>query len=207
VGAGAKAWLPAAAASAEHTKPVKKGLRAGYFPNVPMRTHEDKKIRFYDDVIHGDKTVVINFMYTVCTGKCPGTTGNLVELQELLGDRVGRDVFMWSITLDPENDTPKALREYAELFGVKPGWQFLTGEKNDIESLRQKLGFVDPDPTRDADRANHAGVIVYGNEAIDRWAACPAKAKPENIIDLIDWMNRSRPPLYHGLNRPRKFRS
>jgi protein SCO1/2 len=66
---------------------------------------------------------------------------------------------------------------------------------------------VDPDPTRDADRSNHAGVIVYGNEAIDRWAACPAKAKPENIIDLIDWMNRSRPPLYHGLNRPRKFRS
>ncbi len=169
-----------------------------------MRTHEDKPIRFYDDVIHGDKTVLINFMYTICAGKCPGTTGNLVRVQGLLGDRVGRDVFMWSITLDPENDTPHALRDYAKLYEVKPGWQFLTGAKNDIETLRRKLGFVDPDPGRDADRSNHAGVVVYGNESIDRWAACPANAKPENIIDLIDWMNRSRPPRYFGLNRPRK---
>ena len=201
-------FAPAATASTGGDRTTgKKGARAGYFPNVLMRTHEDKPIRFYDDVIHGDKTVLINFMYTVCTGKCPGTTDNLLEVQSLLGNRVGRDVFMYSITLDPERDSPKALRDYAEMYEVKPGWQFLTGDKADIETLRRKLGFVDPDPKRDADPANHAGVIVYGNEAIDRWAACPAKAKPENIIDLIDWMNRTRLPNYQGLNRPRKIES
>ena len=214
---GLRAALPAAAAAAAgFLSPAaaersgggattKKGLRAGYFPNALLRTHQDKPIRFYDDVIHGNKTVLINFMYTVCTGKCPGTTENLLEVQAQLGDRVGRDVFMYSITLDPERDTPQALRDYAEMYEVKPGWLFLTGGKPDIETLRRKLGFVDPDPKRDADPANHAGVIVYGNEAIDRWAACPAKAKPENIINLIDWMNRTRLPQYQGTNRPRKI--
>jgi protein SCO1/2 len=114
---------------------------------------------------------------------------------------------MWSITLDPEFDTPSILQDYASFHKVKPGWQFLTGEKDDIETLRRKLGFVDPDARRDADRSNHAGVLVYGNEAIDRWAACPANARPENIIDLIDWMNRRRTPSYQGANRPRKIES
>jgi protein SCO1/2 len=71
-----------------------------------LTTHEGKKVKFYDDLIK-DKIVIINFMYVKCEGTCPGTTANLVKVQKLLGDRVGKDIFMYSITLKPEEDTPR----------------------------------------------------------------------------------------------------
>src|SRR6266851_6989515 len=145
---------------------------ASYFPNVVLRTHEDKSVRFYDDLIKG-KIVVINFMYTSCGDICPGMTQNLVDVQRILGERVGRDIFMYSISLRPVLDTPEILKDYAETFGVQPGWLFLTGEADDIELLRRKLGFVDPDPDLDADLEQHIGVVRFGNEALDRWAGCP----------------------------------
>jgi hypothetical protein len=81
---------------------------------------------------------------------------------------------MYSITLKPQQDTPEGLREYAIGHGVKPGWLFLTGKPNDIETLRGKLDFVDSNPVRDREKSKHIGVVLYGNEALDRWAACPA---------------------------------
>src|SRR5688500_8895652 len=91
------------------------------FPNVVLTTHEGKKVRFYDDLIK-DKIVLINFMYVKCEGICPGTTANLAKVQKLLGKRVGKDIFMYSITLKPEEDTPEALRRYAKAYQVGPGW-------------------------------------------------------------------------------------
>ena len=160
------------------------GPRAGYFPNVALRTHEDKTVRFYDDLIAG-KFVVINFMYTGCGNLCPGMTANLVEVQRLLGERVGRDIFMYSITLLPELDTPEILRGYAETFGVQPGWLFLTGARDDVELLRRKLGFVDPDPLVDRDLGQHIGIVKFGIEKLDRWAGSPALTNPESIVRSI----------------------
>lgn len=167
------------------------GPRAGYFPNAILRTHENKPVRFYDDLIKG-KVVLINFMYTNCEGLCPRQTANLVVVQKALGDRVGRDIFMYSITLKPEEDTPKVLQEYARSNGIKPGWLFLTGKPEDVEKLRQKLGFVDSDPIVDRDKAQHIGVVLYGNEALDRWAACPALTHPEEIAKYVLWMEPQR---------------
>src|SRR5260221_9633098 len=149
------------------------GPRVGYFPNVALRTHEDKTVRFYDDLIAG-KFVVINFMYTGCGEICPGMTANLVEVQRLLGERIGRDIFMYSITLQPELDTPAILRGYAETFGVQPGWLFLTGARDDVELLRRKLGFVDPDPLVDRDLGQHIGIVKFCIEKLDRGPGSPA---------------------------------
>src|SRR3989442_8851667 len=125
------------------------GPRARYFPNVLLRTHENKTVHFYDDLIKG-KIVLINFMYARCDdGLCPRQTPNLVLVQRALGDRVGRDIFMYSITLKPEQDTPAVLRDYANAYGVRPGWVFLTGKPDDIETIRNKLGFVNSKPARD----------------------------------------------------------
>ena len=60
------------------------GPRAGYFPNVVLWTHENKTVRFYDDLIRG-KIVLINFMYATCKGLCPRQTANLVQVQKALG--------------------------------------------------------------------------------------------------------------------------
>jgi protein SCO1/2 len=180
------AGLPAPAAATP--------TQASRLPNLPLETHDGRRVRFYDDLLRG-KTVTINFMYTLCGDICPGMTQNLVEVQRLLGDRVGRDIFMYSLSLQPEYDTPAVLRDYAEGFGVGPGWLFLTGAPADLETLRRRLGFTDPDPALDADPEQHIGVLKYGIEPLDRWGGCPALSRPEQIVRLIGWLeNPPRPP-------------
>jgi protein SCO1/2 len=163
-------------------------LRQLHFPNVLLTTHQGKQVRFYDDLLK-DKTVLINFMYAQCEGVCPGITMNLTRLQKLLGARVGRDIFMYSFTLKPEQDTPKKLAEYARMHGAGPGWLFLTGAPADMELLRRKLGFTDPDPVIDADKSSHIGNVRYGNEPTQRWGSCPGMSKPSWIAESISWVD------------------
>jgi protein SCO1/2 len=192
---GAAPLVAAAAARGETPKPAPRAeditsrdrIREKHFPNVQLVTHEGKKVRFYDDLIK-DKVVVINFMYAKCEGICPGITTNLVRVQRMLGERVGKDIFMYSFSLKPEQDTPEALAEYARMHKVGPGWQYLTGAPADLELLRRSLGFTDPDPLVDADKSNHIGNVRYGNEPLQRWAACPGMSKPEMIVESIGWL-------------------
>ena len=92
---------------------------------------------------------------------------------------------MYSITLDPDVDRPDDLKEYAELFETGPGWTFLTGEFEDIELLRHKLGAWDRDPVIDQDKTQHAGLLVYGSEPIGRWAAMPGLDPPDMIVKAL----------------------
>src|SRR6266851_9971892 len=84
-------------------------IRDRYFPNVVLRTQDDKPVRFYDDLVK-DKAVTINFFFASCEEICPLVMANLAKVQRLLGDRVGRDLFMSSISLKPEEDTPAKLK-------------------------------------------------------------------------------------------------
>ena len=152
-----------------------------HLPNIPLTTQEGQRVCFYDDLVKG-RIVTINFMYTACTGICPRETANLVQVQRLLGDRVGRDIRMLSISLEPDQDTPAALRAYAARHKVKPGWTFLTGKKEDIERLRRKLGVYDPDPVVDQDKTQHAGLLVMGNEPTGRWLVQPALLAPADLV-------------------------
>lgn len=165
-------------------------VRERYFPDVVLRTQDNKKVRFYEDLIK-DKVVIINFFYAKCTGVCPGVTANLVRVQKLLGERVGRDIFMYSFTLKPEEDTPAVLKEYAKSYRTRPGWTFLTGKPADMELLRRSLGFTDPDPKLDKDKSTHTGNIRYGNEPLMLWSACPGLAHASWIAESISWVIRS----------------
>ncbi|WP_137885850.1 SCO family protein [Pseudomonas sp. 2FE] len=163
---------------------------ASYFPNLRLYTHEGKAVRFYDDLIRG-KVVAINMMYASCTGICPIVTANLRQVQKLLGERVGRDVFMYSITLQPELDTPQILKTYTEQHHVGPGWWFLTGAPADIEQLRFSLGFYDINPLVDGNKANHSGILRIGNDADQRWTMAPALADPEQILATINHVDKA----------------
>lgn len=163
-------------------------LRKRYFPNFELTTHEGKKVRFYDDLIK-DKIVVINFMYAKCEGICMPITMNLKRVQKLLGDRVGRDIFMYSVTLKPEEDTPRALKQYVRAHRIKPGWTFLTGKPDEIDTLRRKLGFKDGKAKLDKDLTNHIGMVRYGNEARQWWAMFPGRANAPWIVESILWMD------------------
>ena len=155
------------------------------FPNVALLNQHSQPIHFYDDLVRGDHTVVINFMYVQCADICPMTTANLARVQELLGDRLGREVRMASISLDPMRDSPAILKAYAGKFDARPGWQFLTGRLKDIELIRRTLGVYERDPAKDSDRSQHTGMLVYGNQARGRWSKVSALADPRRIFDSI----------------------
>src|SRR6267378_854647 len=112
---------------------------AQYFPNVPLTTQDGTVVHFYDDLLKG-KAVAINLIYTHCSASCPLETAKLAQVQRLLGDRVGKDVFFYSISIDPRRDTPEVLKAYAQKFHIGPGWLFLTGKEEDIKLLSNKLG-------------------------------------------------------------------
>ncbi|HEX7333960.1 MAG TPA: SCO family protein [Pyrinomonadaceae bacterium] len=168
--------------------PSRERIRQRYFPNLELTTHEGNKVKFYDDLVK-DKIVIFNMFYAKCEGICSPVTRNLVRLQNILGSRVGKEIFMYSFTLKPKEDTVKAMAHYAHMHKVKPGWFFLTGSPADMETLRRKLGFVDPDPEVDKDLSNHIGVIKYGNEPLERWGGCPGMSAPEWIAETLSWVD------------------
>jgi protein SCO1/2 len=178
--------------AAEPARAHHSGARMIALPNVPLVTHEGHAVTFYDDLIR-DKVVAINMMYAECEGICPLATSNLVRVQALLGARVGRDVFLYSLTLQPELDTPPRLQEYAAMHGVQPGWLFLTGARTDLEQLRYRLGFFDLNPVVDGDKATHTGMVRIGNDGYDRWTSSSALALPEQIVATINHVDRARP--------------
>ena len=153
-------------------------------PNAILQSQDGKSYRFYDDLVK-DKIVAINFFYTECRNVCPLTTQNLAEAQRLLGDRVGRDIFIYSITLQPETDTPEVIKEYVEVYDVQPGWLFLRGSRADTDMLRRKFGLASSDPAIDADPNQHIGNIWFSNDATDRWAASTPFASPEEIVETL----------------------
>jgi len=160
---------------------------AGYFPNVELTTQDGKVVHFYDDLIKG-KIVALDLIYTTCQYACPLETARLAQVQRLLGDRMGKDVFFYSITIDPDHDTPAVLKDYAEKFNAGPGWLFLTGKAADIELISRKTGlYTEPDP-KNPD--GHTPSLLVGNEATGQWMRNSATDNPKFLARTIgDWLN------------------
>lgn len=197
---GSLGVAPLAAAAAAYAAPAgptaaltgnsaRARLQRRNLPNVAVQDQDGRELRFYDDLMK-DKIVTINFFYAKCEGICPTVTANLAKAQKILGERVGREIFMTSISLKPEHDTPAVLKEYAGMFKAGPGWSFLTGKPADIELLRRSLGFTNLDPRLDQDTSQHIGNVRMGNEPLMIWAACPGMSRPEFIAKSITWMIR-----------------
>jgi protein SCO1/2 len=153
-------------------------------PNVPVLDQEGRAHRFYDDLVK-DRVVLVNFFYTSCGETCPLVTENLRAVQDLLGERMGRDIFMLSVTLQPELETPAILKDYAALWDVRPGWRFLTGAPENIESLRRAMGFASANLAYDRVKDNHTGILRYGNDRLDRWAGTAGLGRPAWIVKAV----------------------
>jgi cytochrome oxidase Cu insertion factor (SCO1/SenC/PrrC family) len=151
---------------------------AAYFPNHTLVTQDDKTVRFYDDMLKG-KVVLINFMFTKCSGVCSPMTANLSKVQSYLGERVGREVSMLSISVDPANDTPAVLKAYAAKHKAGPGWYFLTGKKENVDWILYKLGGYVAEP------GQHSSVLIIGNEATGEWAKVHAMSSPSEIAAAV----------------------
>lgn len=157
-----------------------------HLPNIPMITQDRRQVRFYDDLIK-NKVVSLNFFYAKCDEICPLVMANLSKVQKLLGGQLNRDIFMYSFTLKPEEDTVEVLQHHHDMYGAQPGWTFLTADPKDMEQLRTAIGFTYPDPAIDKDKSQHIGNIRYGNERLMMWSACPGMAHAKWIAETLEW--------------------
>ena len=145
-----------------------------YFTDRRVVTQDGEELRFFSDVLK-NRIVLLTLFYTECTGMCPLTNQKLAALQNLLGEAMGRDYFFVSVTLDPETDTPEVLKEYAESFGAKSGWYFLTGSKEDIKAITRRLG------QSDDNIAAHNPFFMLGNVPRAHWSRLPPNQPPAAI--------------------------
>jgi protein SCO1/2 len=186
------AGMAALAAALLHHEGAFSGNRWGadHFPNVVLTTHHGKQVRLYDDLLKG-KVVAVNTFYAGCGDVCPLGTAKMLELQKLLGERVGRDIFFLSISVDPANDTPGALKAYADRFAVGPGWLFLTGREEDIQMATRRLGLGVLHPT--SPRDYHSTTLMVGREPTGQWMKNSITDNPRfvaaSIETFLGWEN------------------
>jgi len=155
---------------------------ANYFPNSELTTQDGKVVHFYDDMLKG-KAVAINLIYTRCTANCPLETAKLAQVQKILKDRVGKDIFFISVSIDPKHDTPEAMKKYMEKFHVGPGWTFLTGKKEDIKEISHKLGLSSL--TDSANRDGHQPSVMIGYEPTGSWMLNSAVDNPHFLAGVM----------------------
>ena len=152
---------------------------AKYFSDVELIDQDGQKLRFYSDVLK-DKVVIINAFFTTCTSVCPPMNRNLEKIQDALGDRLGKDVFLVSISVDPETDTPARLKEYSQRFHAKPGWTFLTGKKENVDWALYKLGqYVET-------KNDHTTIVIIGNEPKGLWKKAFGLAQSGELIKIVN---------------------
>ena len=169
---------PAATKGTIAAAAAKPHAAAAYRPDLELVTQDGKTVRFYDDLVAG-RIALINFMFTTCTSICPPMTANLAQVQRLLKDYLGDRVVMISISVDPETDTPAVLKAYAERYGARPGWYFLTGPRAHIDAVVSKFG----DNSRD--KLQHSGMLLIGNDPARTWVKGFAMTAPEEIAASV----------------------
>ena len=157
-----------------------------YFTDVELLNQNGEKVRFYSDVLKG-KTVIVNAFFTTCTSVCPPMNRNMEKIQEALGDRIGRDVFLVSITVDPEVDTPARLKDYAQKFHAGRGWVFLTGKKENLDWALYKLGqYVE-------NKDDHKTIFIIGNEPTGLWKKAFGMANVAELVQVVESVVNDKP--------------
>lgn len=148
-------------------------------PDVNVLDQHGNALRFYTDLIK-DKTVAINFIFTNCTTICPPLGATFARLQKEMGERIGKDVHLISISVDPLTDTPERLKAWGAKFKAAPGWTFVTGEKQEIDKLLNALGAAI------SRREDHTPAMIVGNDSKGVWTRAYGLAKIPQIVGVID---------------------
>lgn len=157
-----------------------------YFTDTVLINQNGEEMRLYADLLKG-KTVIINSFFATCQGSCLPMIRNLEKVQQALGDRLGKDAYILSISVDPTVDSPTALKAYAKKLNARPGWYFLTGSKPNVDFVLKKLGqFVDT-------KTDHLNIFIIGNERTGLWKKAFGLAKSEEIVKVVDSVVNDKP--------------
>jgi protein SCO1/2 len=175
----APAAQPSPQASAQASSQSTESAAQKYFSDVELLNQDGVKLRFYSDLLKGRTVVIIPF-FTTCTNICPPMNRTMEKIQDALGDRLGKQVFLISISVDPVTDTPERLKAYASKFHAKPGWSFITGSKENVDWALHKLGqYVD-------DRNSHSSIMIIGNEGTGLWKKAFALSAAGELVKIIE---------------------
>ena len=149
-----------------------------YFTDTVLVNQDGQEMRFYSDLLAG-KVVVIDTFFTSCQGVCPVLIKNFLSLQQSLGDRLGKDVVLISLSVDPETDTPAKLEEFADGIGARKGWYFLAGEKANLDVVLRKLGaWVEH-------KEGHSPVVLVGNLRTGLWKKAMGMAPADQFVGIV----------------------
>ena len=149
---------------------------AKYFTDIELVNRDGKHMRFFSDVLKG-KTAIIHAFSTASLP--PILISKLAKIQTSLGERVAKDVVLVSITDDPETDTPEKLNEFARKNNATPGWMYLTGQKENVQTVLKKLGLYE------ADKSQHSMIVIIGNEPTGLWKKASGLASPEELLKVV----------------------
>ncbi|HEV8135360.1 MAG TPA: SCO family protein [Pyrinomonadaceae bacterium] len=157
-----------------------------YFTDTILINQNGENMRFYTDLLQG-KTVIIDTFFSTCKTACLPMTQNLKRIQEALGERLGKDVYILSVTVDSEMDTPAQLKAFADKFHARPGWYFLTGTKENVDFVLKKLGqYVD-------NKQDHLTLFIIGNERTGLWKKAYGLATSDELIKVVDSVLNDKP--------------
>lgn len=148
-------------------------------PDVEVLDQDGQVRHFYSDLVKG-KTVAVNFIFTNCTTICPPLGATFARVQHELGDKVGKDVYFISVSVDPLTDTPERLKAWGAKFKAGPGWTFVTGNKEQIDQLLNALG------ASAARREDHTPSVIIGNDERDVWTRTYGLASASQLVGVIE---------------------
>jgi protein SCO1/2 len=150
-----------------------------YFTDTVLIDQNGERVHFYTDLMK-DKTVIIDTFFATCQASCLPMNRNLAQIQDGLGDRLGKEANIISISVDPTVDTPTLLKVYAKKLNARPGWYFLTGDKQSVELILKKLGqFVE-------DKNGHLNIFLIGNDRTGLWKKAFGLAKSEELMKVVE---------------------
>lgn len=170
---------PTTAKPAVGSQAARREAAHNYFTDVVLLDQDGKERRLYSDLMQ-DRTVIISVYFTSCQAACPALNKQVAKIQDALGERLGRDVYILSISVDPETDTPPRIKEYAASYVKNPGWVFLTGTKANVDLALKRLGqYVDnPD--------DHMNLLLIGNEKTGLWKKAFGFAGIEELMPIVE---------------------
>ncbi|HZH90390.1 MAG TPA: SCO family protein [Pyrinomonadaceae bacterium] len=150
-----------------------------YFTDVELVNHNGERVRFYSDVLK-NRVVVVNAFFATCQGSCLPMNRNLEKVQAAFKERMGKDLYIVSISVDPTVDTPQVLKEYAKKLNAAPGRLFLTGKKENVDWALYKLGqYVEQ-------REQHTNIFIIGNERTGLWKKAFGLSQPDELVKIVE---------------------
>lgn len=174
---GAQEILPPQSKTTTTSKP------ALDLPDVELVDQNGNPVRFYSDLVQG-KLVLMNAIYTTCSGTCPMQTSIFAGVQRRLEKRGADHVQMISISLDPAHDTPERMKKFAETYGAKEGWAFLTGEPSRVRRVLEAMDLYTANPEE------HTPIASVGNERSGVWMKVINLTSPDELVDKLEYVSK-----------------